>query len=110
MMGPTRSAIILFIVAIVSTVLLVAVGTSYALFVAHNNSVNVQKQISASCDFWKQLGGFPIKPVPPVKVPSKFGVQIVLSSLESYDGFGCGHLAPTPELIHWANYYHLPVP
>lgn len=112
--GPTKGAVILFIASIVATVVLVVAGTWYAIIKsnasARADTASVLKQVSASCDFWKQLGSVPIAPVPPLKAPSKFGVQIVLSSVEAYDGFGCGKLMPSPELIRWAGYYHLPLP
>lgn len=104
----------LFTITLILSVLFVGLGTGFAVISANNqvrsNSAAVHAQIAASCSFWDALGAFPITPVPPAKVPSEFGVKIVLSSLGAYNGFGCGTLEPTPELMKWARYYHLPVP
>lgn len=100
--GPTKGAVVLFIIAIVSSILFVVGSAAYVLITTGN-------QINSSCDFWHTLSTFPIAPVPPVKVPSKFGVTIVLDALKSYKGY-CGTLKPTPSLVKWAGYYHLPLP
>lgn len=101
--GPTFGAVILFIAAIVAAIALVTGGTGYAIYTASH-------QVNSSCGFWKALATAPIAPVPPVKVVSKFGVTIVLKSLEAYNGQGCGHLEPSPDLTRWARYWHLKLP
>ncbi|SRR6266705_501721 len=98
--APTRGAVILFIAAVVSAILFVVGGTWYAIYSASH-------QVNASCQFWKALATAPIAPVPPVKVVSKFGVTIVLDSLQAYNGQGCGHLTPSLDLTKWAGYWHI---
>lgn len=101
--GPSKRTVALFTAALVFTVLFVVGGTWYAVFSAN-------RQVQSSCGFWRSLAVVPIVAVPPLKVPSKFGVTIVLTALDAYDGQGCGHLAPTAQLVQWAGYYHLALP
>lgn len=100
---PTFGAVVLFVIALFAAVALVVGGTAYAVYTAGH-------QVSQSCDFWKALATAPIAPVPPVKVVSKFGVTIVLTSLKAYNGQGCGTLEPSPDLVKWAGFYHLKLP
>ena len=114
-LGPTRGAVILFIVAIVSTIVLVAAGTAFAIYNAtHHTDVVTGKQqveLQASCKFWHQLSVVPVTPVPPVKTPSKLGISIVIGSRYAYLGQECGKLPPpSPELEKWAAYYNLSLP
>jgi len=113
--GPTRGAVILFIVAVVSTIMLVAGGTAYAIYNAtHHTDVvtgQQQKELHASCTFWRDLGTAPVTPIPPVKRPSKLGISIVVGSRFAYLGENCGKLpVPSPELEKWAAYYSLSLP
>lgn len=107
---PTFGAVILVIATIVASIGLVVAGTWFAVYNSNQNTTTIKTAQQASCDFWKALATAPIAPAPPVKAPSKFGVTIVLSSLEAYNGTGCGHLAPSPSLSKWAGYYHLAIP
>lgn len=100
---PTFGAVVLFVVALVAAIALVVGGTAYAVYTTGH-------QVSSSCEFWKALATAPIAPTPPVKVVSRFGVTIVLTALKAYDGQGCGHLTPSPDLVKWAGFYHLKLP
>jgi len=113
--GPTRGAVVLFIIAVVSTIVLVAAGTAFAIYNAtHHTDVvtgQQQKELHASCSFWRELGTAPVSPVPPVKRPSKLGISIVVGSRYAYLGQECGKLPPpSPDLEKWAAYYNLSLP
>jgi hypothetical protein len=122
--GPTHGAVILFITAVVTTVILVTGGTWYAV-VSANGQISLErrqlalqqqqlvvqrKQVQESCGFWRDLAGIPITATPPARVPSLLGVTIILSALQAYDGPLCGRLNPTPSLARWSRYYRLTLP
>lgn len=113
--SPTKRSVVLFITAVVSVVILVAAGTAFAIWNSTHHSDTVagrqQKELQASCSFWKQLGTAPVTPIPPVTRPSKLGISIVVGSRFAYLGENCGTLpVPSPELEKWAAYYQLSLP
>lgn len=73
--------------------------------------VRQQSQLKASCSLYRDLSVLPVKPIPPVKRPSKLGITIVVDSRIAYIG-ECSHdiPAPDPSLVFWARFYHLTVP
>lgn len=122
--GPTRGAVLLFIAAVVTAVILVIGGTSYAV-VSANRQISLQQeqialerqqvaqereQVTKACGFYRDLAGVPIAVTPPAKAPSLLGVTLILSALQAYDGPLCGHLAPSPSLRKWAAFYGLRLP
>lgn len=73
--------------------------------------VRQQNQLSASCSLYRDLSALPVKPIPPVRRPSKLGITIVVDSRIAYLG-ECSHDIPSPDpsLVFWAHFYHLTVP
>lgn len=70
-----------------------------------------QREISSSCDFFRELAQVSIKPTPPLKRPSRLTVLLIARSHEAYDGLGCSPaLPPNPSLNYWAGIYHISVP
>jgi hypothetical protein len=70
-----------------------------------------QGQLKASCSLYRDLSVLPVKPIPPVKRPSKLGITIVVDSRIAYIG-ECSHDIPPPDpsLRFWAHFYRLTVP
>jgi hypothetical protein len=113
--SPTRSSVVMFIIAIVTSIVVGVSGTTYAIWNAtHHTDVitsQQQKELQASCAFWLELAVAPVKPNAPVQKPSKLGISIVVGSRYAYLGEECGKLpAPSAELEQWAAYYKLSLP
>lgn len=114
--------------AFVVVILLVAVGTAYAIISSQHHAdtstsqvkdllarqqaliAQQQSELHASCKFWEALAGIDVQPPPPTPKPSKLGVSIVADSRIAFLGQSCGQIPDaSPSLEKWAAYYHLPL-
>jgi len=80
---------------------------------SQNRQLSTQaRELSAACGFFHDLAAVPVRPVPPLKRPSKLSVVLIAHSREAYIGLGCHPeiQPPDPSLVFWARYYGVPVP
>lgn len=64
-----------------------------------------QKELSAECSFFHDIGTVPLPNVPK---PSKLAVSLVSHSIGAYTGLGCGSAVKIdPRLSYWEHYYHI---
>lgn len=116
--GPTHGAVVLFIIAICSTILLAVTGSGIAIYTAtHHTDVTrsqlqaviaqQQEELRSDCPFFYPLA---IAPLPPGVKPTKLGISIITASRAAYLGHSCGTLPPPAlSLVKWAAYYRLPL-
>ena len=92
-------------VAALSVVVVVALIVGGVIF------QHQQRQLTASCALWRDLASLSVKPLPPVRTPSKVTITIVVDSRRAYIGECPGPVPPPdPSLVFWAHQYHIPIP
>lgn len=77
------------------------------------SELNAQsKELDAACSFFRDLTSVPVKPVPPLKRPSKLSVLLVAHSRTAYIGLDCQPPIPQadPSETFWGRYYKIKVP
>jgi hypothetical protein len=74
--------------------------------------VTQNRELTAACGFYRDLTSISVKPVPPVRRPSRLSVLLITHARSAYIGLGChpGINSPDPSLVFWARYYGIPVP
>lgn len=76
--------------------------------------VQIEKIIASSCDFLRPLTVLPVTVPPTATKPPELSVQVIAGAREQY-ALQCTPthiplLPPSPSLVRWAAYYHIPVP
>jgi hypothetical protein len=71
-----------------------------------------ERAIQATCSFYGDIARVDIKPVPPLRRPSKLTVTLVSHTRTAYEGLHCSPALPPPsaELEHWAAVYRIEIP
>jgi hypothetical protein len=83
-----------------------------AVLIAQQHRLSIDDQrLTASCQFYGSLAGFPLTQVPGTSKPSKLGVGILAGGRVAFTGQDCpGTLPPpSPLLVKWAAIYHDPL-
>jgi hypothetical protein len=96
----------LVVISVVAGLLVAAVAV-LAVFVGSQ-----QGEIKSGCGFNRQLALLQPAATAPAKQPSQLLVALIVNARVSYVGEGCGTPLPppSPELRHWASFYHLGIP
>ena len=70
-----------------------------------------ERAIQATCSFYGDIAGVDIKPVPPLRRPSRLTITLVSHTRAAYNGLHCTPALPPPsaELEHWAAVYHIEI-
>jgi hypothetical protein len=95
-------------VALALLSILVAAG----FFIVGKQLVAQNRELTAACSFYQDITGISVKPIPPLKRPSRLTVLLVTHARSAYIGLGCSPdiSSPDPSLVFWARYYRIPVP
>lgn len=99
---PVLGALVLFVIA----VLLVVIGTGYAVYQASQQAQSLAARASALCAEQGAIATLPLAPS-----TGKLGVQLITDFRDAYAGLDCTPPLPppSPELLRLAARYGVPV-